>query len=204
MPKVVLFDLGNVVINYSLQKTVENWSKSSGIPAEVILSKFDFNDDTFHRFERGEITPSRFKKYISGRIGYEFSDAEFEQGFDAMFTGLMPEIENVMTSLRNGSYRVAALSNTNEIHERFVLKKYNRALSCFDKLFLSHRIRSRKPERAAFDTVIDYFKVSPSDILFFDDNPENVGMASSFGIKSTLVNSITDIKNGLENAGITV
>ncbi len=203
MPKVVLFDLGNVVITYSLQKTLERWTKVSGIPAKVILSRFDFNDETFHRFERGEISQERFKKYISEKVGYKFTDLEFEQCFNAMFIEVMPGIEKVMHSLKP-CYRIAVLSNTNEIHEKFFMEKYNKALSCFDKLFFSHKIRTRKPERAAFDTVIDYFKVTPSEILFFDDNPENVRKASSFGIKSTLVNSIEDIKNGLENAGISV
>jgi len=203
MPKVVVFDIGNVVIKYSLQRTLESWSRVSGIPVEVILSKLHFDDDIFHRFERGEISPTRFKKYISEKIGYEFSDIEFEQGFDAMFIGIMPEIENVMLSLKP-AYRIAALSNTNEIHEKFFLKKYNRVLSYFDKLFLSHKIRSRKPEKAAYDTVVDYYKVLPTEIIFFDDNPENVGKASSIGFKSMLVNSIDDIKRGLQSVGIPV
>jgi putative hydrolase of the HAD superfamily len=203
MPKVVLFDLGNVVIMYSLSKTLEGLSKVSGIDPGVLLSRFDFNDEAFHRFERGEIPPSRFMSLVSKKIGYEFTGNEFEQCFNAMFTEIMPGIEKIIKALRP-SYRVAALSNTNEIHERFFLKEYNRALSRFDKLFFSHKIRSRKPERAAFDSVMNYFKVDPSEILFFDDNPENVCTASGFGIKSTLVGSIDDIKNGLLNAGIAV
>ncbi len=203
LPKLLLFDLGNVVITYSVGKTLKKWSLVSGIPEDVILSRFDFTDENFHKFERGEISRSRFNKYISQKIGYNFSDREFEECFNAMFIDVMPGIESVICSLKQG-HNVAALSNTNEVHEKFFLEKFNRTVSCFDKLFLSHRIRSRKPEKAAFDAVMDYYRVKPSEVLFFDDNPVNVNMAESFGIRSTLVNSIEDIKKALSNAGIKV
>jgi putative hydrolase of the HAD superfamily len=203
MPEILLFDLGNVVIRYSTGLTLQKLSDISGIPREILLKRIDFNDENFHKFERGDISRNRFKKIISEKIGYNFRDCEFERCFNAMFLELIPGIDEMINALRRG-HKVAALSNTNEIHEKFFLEKYNKALRYFDKLFLSHRIRSRKPEKAAFDTVMDYYKVTPSDILFFDDNPLNVNKASSYGIRSTLVSSILDIKKGLANAGISV
>ncbi len=203
LPKLMLFDLGNVVIKYSTGKTLKKWSEYSGIPEDVILSRFDFSGEMFHKFERGEISGNRFKKYISKKIGYSFTDREFESSFNAMFTDVMPGIENIFQCLKP-YYYVAALSNTNEIHEKFFLEHYNKALVYFDKLFLSHKIRSRKPEKAAFETVMEYFKINPSDILFFDDNSGNIEIASGMGIQSTLVQSLDDIKNGLSKAGITV
>jgi putative hydrolase of the HAD superfamily len=203
MAKLLLFDLGNVVINFSTVKTLKKMSEISGISEDVISTRVNFGNEIFQRFERGEISRRRFNKEISEKIGYDFSDCELEICFNAMFGEVTPGIEDMINTLKT-DYNVAALSNTNEIHERFVLQKFNRTLGCFDKLFLSHRIRSRKPEKAAFNAVMDYYKVEPSDILFFDDNPVNVNMASRCGIRSTLVCSLDDIKNSLADAGIYV
>ncbi len=69
--------------------------------------------------------------------------------------------------------------------------------SAFDKIFASHHIGFRKPERAAFSYICQTLAVEPSSILFFDDLPENVEGAQDAGLQAVLVRSPRDVADAL-------
>jgi glucose-1-phosphatase len=201
--RLILFDLGNVIVSISFQKTLESWSKLTGLSVDEILSRVDMEDQAHYTFEQGDIAPSRFRKHISERIGYDFSEKDFNEGWNAMILGLVPGIEEILSGLRK-SYRLAVLSNTNKIHEHYFMQKYWGTMRHFDKIFLSNKIHARKPEEKAFQTVIDSFKIKPEETVFLDDNMLNVEAAGKMGFNSVWVTNIEDIIKGLNKFGITV
>ncbi len=201
--KLILFDLGNVIFPYSNDPTAEYWSKVSGCRKENILKEIDFNDYEYCSFERGEIPSTRFRKYVSTKMNCTFSDADFDRGWNAMFTGVTPRVKEMLEKLRN-EYLLAALSNTNEIHERHILTQFPQIIGLFDRLFFSNRIHIRKPEKEAFDLVLNYYKILPGEVLFLDDKQENTDKAKNLGMKIVLVRSEEDIFIGLKDAGIMV
>lgn len=201
VPKVILFDIGNVIIPITNDKTVSYWATISRQDSSDIKRKMDFSDPVYVDFERGDIPAARFRNYLSRKLGYSFQQKEFDRGWNAMLDGLMPGIEDMLAAL-SSNYRLAALSNTNEIHEYFMIREYPSVFSHFEKLFLSNRLKIRKPDRAVYQSVLDYYKIQPGELIFLDDKPENIQSAKELGIKTILVKSGTDIQKGLTECGV--
>lgn len=202
--KVILFDLGNVVIPVAVDNTIQYWSRISGIPRETIHEKMNFDKDheaSFFSFERGEISPRKFRKIVSSILGYRFSKKDFDHGWNLMIENVRPGTEDLLEAL-SGKYRLAALSNTNIIHERHFIKRFPRVFSRFDRLFLSHRIGGRKPDEAVFRKVLGFFNVLPGETVFLDDREDFIEAAKKMGIRAIHVSSGTDIADSLKKAGV--
>jgi glucose-1-phosphatase len=198
--KLILFDLGNVIVSISFQKTLENWSKLTGLSIEEILSRVDMEDEVHYTFEQGDIAPSRFRRHISERIGHKFTDKEFDEGWNSMILGVVPGIEDILLGLKK-NFRLAILSNTNKIHEDYFMRKYWGTMRHFEKIFLSNKMHARKPENRAFQIVLDSFKIKPEETVFLDDNIINVEASEKMGFKGVWVTSLEDVTAGLKKFG---
>jgi len=185
--RAIIFDLGNVVFNCSFDSVFNYWAKVSKYDESEIKKKFIF-DERCHQFEKGEIEPTAFRKYISNKLGLKISNGEFDNGWNRIYLDLVPGIYQLLKDLKP-NYGLVALTNTNEIHARKWKIKYTSVLSYFEKIFCSHEIRARKPEQKAYETVLNYLKLNSNGSIFLDDNSEFVKGASDIGIKSILVKS---------------
>jgi putative hydrolase of the HAD superfamily len=74
------------------------------------------------------------------------------------------------------------LTNTNTIHNRIWRLKYADTLRHFEKIFSSHEIETRKPERESYQIVLDYLNCKPTETIFLDDNLENILGAKNLGM----------------------
>ena len=59
----------------------------------------------------------------------------------------------------------------------------------FDGMFLSADIGHSKEEKEYYEHVTDALGLSPDQILFIDDEPENITVATDFGLKTHLYDS---------------
>jgi putative hydrolase of the HAD superfamily len=198
--RAIIFDLGNVVINFSFGNIFNYWAHVTGVPAQELKNNFDF-DDMFCRFEKGEIRPSVFRSHVLEKLRVQMSDAQFDEGWNRIYVSAVPGIESVLQNLRQ-DYRLVALTNTNELHVKRWMTKYSSLLQSFEKIFCSNEIKARKPERKAFDIVLRYLRMNPHDVLFLDDNPEFVKAASDMAISSILVASCKQMIRELAELGI--
>jgi putative hydrolase of the HAD superfamily len=196
----IIFDLGNVIINISFDKIFEYWAQVSGREVQEIKQKFEF-DDVYAQFERGSITPATYRKYISDKLELCLSDDEFDHGWNNLYLDVAPGIEQLLSLLKS-QLRLIALTIANEIHAQRWRKKYASLLSHFEKVFCSSEIGARKPEKKAYEIVLRYLNVDPQRVIFFDDSPKNVEVASHIGIKGIVVNSIHDILDELQKLDI--
>jgi putative hydrolase of the HAD superfamily len=54
----------------------------------------------------------------------------------------------------------------------------------FDHVFSSAHIGHAKPDHGFFQHILDNLAVEKDEVLFWDDNAENVQVANDFGIQS--------------------
>jgi len=191
---LLIFDLGNVLVHVDFQKTLAAWSSFSGYSPEEIIRRFDMNGQIHLDFERGDITPDRFRQAVSDALNINMSERQFQQSWNAMVEDVYPGVIEMVDSLKSKGIRLAILSNTNRVHEEFFMKKYARLLSRFDGIFLSHKLRYRKPETAVFEAVMKKFHVQPEFCYFLDDKLENIAGAEKTGIRSKHVRTLEEIK----------
>jgi putative hydrolase of the HAD superfamily len=196
----LLFDIGRVVLDIDFGKVLASWAGHAGCEPAQLVPRFSPND-AWHRHERGEISDAEFFAGLRNSLGIGISDAQFLQGWNAIFTGEMPDIG---TSLARAGQTLPlyAFSNTNNAHVAHFSKAYAEVLGHFREVYLSNAIGLRKPEAAAFDHVVKAIGVPASRIVFFDDSADNIAGARARGLTAVHVTAPEDVAKALVALGI--
>jgi len=196
----LLFDLGRVVLDIDFDKVVACWASHAACEPAHLVARFS-PDDVWHRHERGEIDDAAFFAGLRASLGITISDAQFLEGWNAIFTGEMPGIAPM---LERAAKRMPlyAFSNTNPAHIAHFSQAYADLLCHFREIFLSSTIGLRKPEPEAYDHVVKAIGVPASRILFFDDTAANIEGARARGLNAVHVNSHDDVARALDALGI--
>jgi glucose-1-phosphatase len=196
----LLFDLGRVVLDIDFNKTLTCWAGHAGCAPEHLVGRFS-RDDIYQRHETGEIGDAEFFAALRASMGLELSDAQFLEGWNAIFAGEMPGIAPL---LKRAAARLPlyALSNTNGAHVEHFSQAYAGVLGHFREMFLSSAIGLRKPDAAAYDHVVKAIGVPASRIVFFDDLAENIEGARARGLTAVHVTSPDDVAEALAALGI--
>lgn len=179
MIKNIIFDLGDVFIDLDNEKS-KNELQNLGIE--------EFSEEMNRvncEYEKGLISTSKFVAYYKG----VFSNLSEAQLIDSWNSILMDFPKHRLSFLENipNKYRLFLLSNTNELHIDYFKSQvgydfYSRFVNCFEKVYYSHEINLRKPEKEAFELIVDENNLELSETLFVDDNVLNVESANKLGI----------------------
>lgn len=196
----LLFDLGRVVIDYDLRRTLKAWAVELGSDPHALMAKLAQND-TFHRYETGHVTDAEFFATVRTALGLTLTDAQLREGWNAIFSGEMPGIAPLLDRAAK-QLPLYALSNTNDSHIAHFSEHYAELLVHFRELFLSSRIGMRKPNGETYDFVVKAIGIAPQRIVFFDDLAENVEAARERGLHAVQVHSSDDVARTLDQLGL--
>jgi putative hydrolase of the HAD superfamily len=196
----LLFDLGRVVLDIDFNRTLQHWAHLAGCEPAQLGQRF-LPDESYYRHERGEISDEAFFAGLRSSLGVELTDAQFIEGWNAIFVGEMPGIHELLARAAK-RLPLYALSNTNALHSAYFSSRYAELLGHFRKIFLSSTIGLRKPDAEAYDHVVQAIGVPAEHIVFFDDLDENIRGARGRGLKAVRVTSSDDVARALEALGI--
>lgn len=196
----LLFDIGRVVIDFDLARTLKAWAVELGSDPSATMARLAAND-TFHRYETGHVSDAEFFAAVREVLGLKLSDEALRAGWNAIFIGEMPGIAPLLERAAR-SLPLYALSNTNDAHIAHFSEHYAHLLVHFRELFLSSRIGMRKPNAEAYDHVVRQIGVPPERIVFFDDLAENIAAARHHGLKAVHVRSSADVAQALDHLGL--
>lgn len=196
----LLFDLGRVVLDTDFARALACWAGHAGCEPAHLVGRFS-PDEAYERHERGEISDAEFFASLRVSLGIEVNDAQFLEGWNAIFAGTMPEIEPLLARAAQ-HLPLYAFSNTNRAHEAHFSKAFADVLGHFRKLFLSSTIGLRKPDAEAYDHVVKEIGVPAERIVFFDDLKENIEGARARGLTAVHVTSTRDVADALAALGI--
>ncbi|MGP9810764.1 HAD family hydrolase [Rhodopseudomonas sp. NSM] len=196
----LLFDLGRVVIDFDLARTLKAWAVELGSDPSAMMAMLARND-TFHRYETGHVTDAEFFAAVREALRLDLSDDQLREGWNAIFIGEMPGIAAQLARAAK-HLPLYALSNTNDAHVAHFLEHYAELLTPFRELFLSSRIGMRKPNAEVYDFVVAAIGVKPERIVFFDDLAENIAAARERGLRAVHVRSSADVALALDQLGL--
>ncbi|MGY8664836.1 HAD-IA family hydrolase [Bradyrhizobium sp. UFLA05-109] len=197
----LLFDLGRVVLDIDFSKAIACWAGHAGCEPQAIVARYVRDSESYRLHEMGKISDEVYFDSLRRSLGIEISDAQFLEGWNAIFAGEMPDISNLLPRAAQ-HVPLYAFSNTNRPHVEYFSKEYADVLGHFREMYLSSSIGLRKPDAEAFDHVVAAIGVPAQRIVFFDDLAENVEGARARGLTAVHVTSPRDVGETLKALGI--
>ena len=190
--KILLFDLGGVIINLNTQLTINAFAELANRSREDIMTAWR-KEEVFKKYEKGEVSDNDFREFLRMWLRRpELTDADIDATWNTMILDLPKERLEFLLELRE-EFQVMLLSNTNDIHMRCVNERVKASTGehsldpYFDYCYYSQQMKLRKPEPAIFRKVIELHSVHPGEVLFLDDTIENIKGAESVGINTMLI-----------------
>lgn len=200
--KAIIFDLGNVLIDFDHRLAAEKLCKFTDKTVEEMFDLF-FDSELTALFEEGKISGlqffSRVKEMLNLRLGYDEFVPIWNQIF--FFTEKNLTVYNLACNLKN-RYKIALLSNINILHFEYV-KKTLPVLNTF-QMITSFELGLRKPQSQIYQKALEILGVSPGDCFYTDDRPELIESAKGLGIKGFVFRDSEQLKKDLQGAGINI
>lgn len=189
--KTIIFDLGGVIMDLSLDHTFQSFAELSGRDKAHVKERF--HNSGFEDYERGLISDEAFRAFVRETLAIQASDAQLDESWNAMLRGISKAKLDLLLNLKN-KYSVFLLSNTNNIHLNFVNSAVlprtggtNNLDHYFHRAYYSHIMKMRKPDAEIYEQVLKESRLDPAQTLFLDDNADNIAGAKSVGIQTVQV-----------------
>lgn len=198
-PRVLLFDLGGVLIDIDFDRALRAWQPLSRLTFEELKRRFRF-DEAYERHERGEISASQYFDHLVSTLQLDADHPRIEEGWNSIFVG---EIRDTLALIRAVRSRIPchAFTNTNAAHHACWSRMFPSVTACLDSMFTSYEMGFRKPERRAFEHVARSLGVPAATIVFFDDSLQNVEGAREAGLQAVHVRSPGDVAQAMRAIG---
>jgi glucose-1-phosphatase len=204
--KNIIFDLGGVIINLDVNKTISEFNSLSYMPFEAIYTQANQNE-VFNAFDKGIISTEEFFSEIRKQIRYEGPEFELKKAWNAMLLDVPDRRLDVLVKMKQ-NYNTFLLSNTCEPHVtafehdlylKHGVKNFN---DYFDEVYYSCRMGMRKPDREIFEFVLDKNNLKPEETVFIDDSIQHVKGAGECGISAFLLPKNAEIGEFLKELGL--
>lgn len=186
--KNIIFDLGGVIINLSVEKTYQSFATLSGLMLQEVKELVN-QSAFFHEYEKGLISDMEFRNHLRGLLQMNVDDTQLDNAWNAMLLDIPIERIRLLERLK-GQFNLYLLSNTNNIHlqsfnkQVFQLTGFPSLDQYFHNAYYSHLIRMKKPDVEVYEYVLQNNNLHPQETIFLDDNPENLAGAKKAGIKT--------------------
>jgi HAD superfamily hydrolase (TIGR01509 family) len=200
--KNIIFDLGGVIINLDIPKTISEFNKLSNQPFESIYNQLQ-QTPVFDLFDKGQITEKDFFVELKKALQNDVTDEELLFAWNAMLLDFPKHRLELLSKLKP-NYRLFLLSNTNESHvlefekTLFVSHGYQNLEPFFEKVYYSCRMNQRKPNADIFESVLNENNLIAEETLFIDDSPQHVEGALTLGVKARLLEKNNEVEDLLK------
>ena len=187
-PRLILFDLGNVLLTFDHHLACQQMGEVAGIPEQRVWQVV-FEEGLQRRLERGDLTAAEFYDEFCAQARCRPDMAALMHAGCAIFQLHVPVVP-IVAHLRAAGYRLGILSNTCEPHWDYVSRgRFAIIAKYFDPCVLSYRVGAMKPERKIFEAASEAAGMAPEELLFLDDQPANVDGARAAGLDAVLYTS---------------
>lgn len=175
-----IFDLGNTVIKLAYERVLENVCARASVKRDELVELLE-EPGGYRDLEAGAIKFADFHEFLRENAGYRGALTDLHATWSDFFDGTLPGIEDLIARLRQ-RYRIAFLSNSNEVHAEVIPKRFGSVFGDDDRLIFSHRFHCAKPDPELFRRALEVCGALPQQTAFVDDMLENVLAARTIGM----------------------
>lgn len=178
MTKLILFDLGKVLVDFDFSVAVQRLHKICTFNPLKLYALFR-NSDLAYSWDRGGVEPEAFFQTIQKEMKFPISQEQFMPLWNEIFTE-KKEMVSLALSLQS-RYKVWILSNTNVWHAAY-LKEHYPWMGRVDGFVASCDVKMMKPDRKIYELVLEKAGAAAGETVYIDDIPEYVVAARNLGI----------------------
>lgn len=195
-----LFDLGNTLIKLAYERVLENVCRSASLKRDELVDLLE-EPGGYRDMERGAVTFREFYELIADKAGYRGSLHQFREIWSDFFDGPIAGSEDLLDRIR-AKYRVAFLSNSNEVHAELIPRRFSTLFRKDDRFVFSHRFRVAKPDPEMFRRALEVIGALPQNVVFIDDLIENVLAARAEGMRAFQFVDAQQLRRELVDEGL--
>ena len=187
MIKNVVFDIGNVILNFDYMKVISEYTDS--IEEQKFILDNIMNSPEWLEYsliDTGFITKEEAIQIVQDRTNHINDNLvrNFWNNYNN-YAFVDKRVLNLIERLKNKGYKVYLLSNMNEY--TFNKVKASNLFNIVDGYVLSYLVHQVKPYISIYKTLINKYNLKVSECLFIDDNENNINTANSLGMIGRLV-----------------
>lgn len=182
MIKNIVFDVGNVILNFDYRKVIDQFT-SLEEEKEFIMNNIIHSPEWlgFGLIDTGYITKKEAIEIVKDRTNHTNDDLieNFWNNYNN-YAIIDNDVLNLIKKLKEKSYSIYLLSNINEYTYNFVKK--SGLFDIVDGYVLSYQEHQIKPYVSIYNTLLNRYKLNPSECIFIDDNEKNIKTANDLGM----------------------
>jgi HAD superfamily hydrolase (TIGR01509 family) len=195
--RVVLFDLGNVLVQLDLPGF---WQSLGFGEPDAHPELKEHTVAVARAYESGSIGTDEFQRQFNGLYADRFSPEELEKAFFSVLPQPIDGMERVVQKVAK-DHEVALVSNTNPLHFKLCLGTVP-ALKNFQRFYVSYELKALKPDESFYRGVIEGEGLEPGEMVFIDDLEENVEGARKTGMKGIVFTGKGELERELVQLGV--
>lgn len=195
MIKNIIFDLGNVIINYNQKKIISNFTNKED-EIRYIFNEI-FNSPEWSLMDLGDITNDGAIEVINKRNKFKYK--KLTQDFLNEWykkQSINRDIVEIAKILKKNGYNLFVLSNmANLTYDYF---KNDEFFSLCTGIVISAHEHIKKPDEKIYRLLLEKYNLNAEECLFIDDDDsgKNYETANKIGIKGRRIipNQVEDVK----------
>ena len=195
-PKIVVFDLGKVLVDFDYGIAVSRIAARSTLPTAGIKT-FLGQSHAIIDYESGRLTRKEFFEQARQATGFRGTMEEFGEFFADIFTAIPPMIE-IHAELRRHGVPTYIFSNTNDLAVEHIRRNFP-FFKNFDGYIYSHQIGAMKPDAKIYEALEKLAGRQGAEILYLDDRAENVAGGAARGWRTILHETPEKTRMALKN-----
>lgn len=179
MIKNLIFDMGNVVLDYTPRRIASFFTSD---PDELdFLCREVFSNKEWLSLDRGVMTEKEAIESILSRVPARYHELckTVMNGWEDHFLPVEGTYEQILLLKKRG-YKLYMLTNASL--KVYKYKRNSPAFDLMDGMFVSADVHMLKPEPGIYLCMLEKFGLKAEECLFFDDVEVNVEAAQKLGI----------------------
>ncbi|MEN6451704.1 MAG: HAD family phosphatase [Thermoguttaceae bacterium] len=199
-PKFLYFDLGRVLVNFSVERMLDQMAAVSGITADAVRHAV-FTGGLMQQHEAGRLSTPEFYEAFCAATGARPAAERLVEATADIFEMNLPMLP-VVAQLQEAGYPMGILSNTCDTHWDHCFAHYRIVNRGFQVYALSQRIGALKPDAAIFRAAAQLAGHRPEDIFFVDDILGHVEGAKAVGFDAVQYTTAGALADALRQRGL--
>ena len=191
MIKNLVFDLGNVLIEWNSEKILTSFEPEK--ERQQILRQAIFDSGVWHQTDKGELSLKEACDEVLAQLDDSYHPAVqniFYNWYEVVevYSGLQEQIG----LWADQGYRIYILSTTCEIFYRIEKAGLLPIFPLLSGYILSSEVGVVKPEPEIYQKLLKKYSLNPTESVFIDDIQANLDTAAELGFETILAEKESD------------